>query len=118
MGRRHRNPVEIIAVSQEFKDERARLIFRTAVLTGLRRHELQNLLWRDLDFVDGTLRVRESKSEHGRRTVALPPALREDLLTFRMRGTPFQGDDERVFAHPRTVNKFDSNSYSKQFKAA
>jgi integrase len=73
------DPGEVFAVSQEFTDERARLIFRTAVLTGLRRHELQNLLGSEIDFVDSRSRVRESKSDHGRRTVALPPALREDL---------------------------------------
>jgi integrase len=111
-------PVEIARIVSEFKDERWRLVFLTAVLTGLRRHELQNLVWRDFDSIENTLRVRESKSEHGRRTVAIPPSLASALLTYRIEHAAFKGDDEYVFAHPRTGNRFNCSYFSEAFKKA
>ena len=52
---------------------RARRVFLTLVLTGLRRFELQGLRWRHVNLVDGTLRVDVSKSEEGERLISLPP---------------------------------------------
>ena len=51
----------------------------TLVLTGLRRSELQRLCWRDVDLVENVLRVRDSKSEDGIRSIALAPTLAEAL---------------------------------------
>jgi integrase len=68
------------------------------VLTGIRRSEAQALRWRDVDLLEGVLRVRESKSEAGERSIALSPALR-DVLTDQYRRTAFSGDDEFVFCH-------------------
>lgn len=79
--------------------EQARIVFLTLVLTGLRRSELQSLRWREVDLVEGVLRVVDSKSEDGRRSIALPPLLAEELWQLRRR-SPFQGQDELVFCHP------------------
>ena len=80
-----------------FTNERARIVYLTLALTGIRRIELQNLRWRDVDLVENVLRVRVSKTEQGERTIALVPALAEELWQLR-RGTRYQGDDEYVFA--------------------
>lgn len=55
----------------------------------IRRHELQNLPWRDVDLVDCGLRVRDSKTEEGIRAIALSPALSEALWQHR-RGSAYR----------------------------
>lgn len=79
--------------------EQAGVVFLTLVLTGLRRFELQSLRWRDVDLVEKVLRVEDSKSEDGRRSIALPAALAEALVQHLER-TAFEGADELVFCHP------------------
>lgn len=64
-----------------------RLIFATAIFTGLRQGELLGLRWGDIDLLKGVLYVRRSyhpafgfgepKSAAGRRAVYLPPDLME-----------------------------------------
>jgi len=83
------------------EDQQARLAFLTLVITGVRRSELQALKWQDLDFVECVLRVRNSKSEKGIRSIALGPELMEEFWQHRRRST-YQGDDERAFCNPRT----------------
>jgi integrase len=74
-------------------------VFLTLVLTGLRRSELQALRWADVDLIENVLRVRDSKSEDGRRTIALPGSLAEQLWQWR-RTSSYRGDEERVFVSP------------------
>jgi integrase len=54
-------------------------VFLTLVLTGVRRSELQALRWRGVDLVGNVLRVRDSKSEDGIRSIALSTTLAEEL---------------------------------------
>jgi integrase/recombinase XerD len=93
-------PVEVARVAKAFTDEQARVVFLTLVLTGIRRSELQALRWCDADLVESVLRVRDSKTEEGRRAIALSKTLAEELWQHRRR-TSFQGDDELVFCHPK-----------------
>jgi integrase len=58
-------PAEVQRVARAFTDEQAGVVFLTLILTGIRRFELQALRWRDIDLLDGVLRVRRSKSEAG-----------------------------------------------------
>lgn len=71
-------PQEVGRVAAGLTDERARRVFLTLMLTGLRRFELQALRWQDVNMLDGTLRVVESKSEEGERLVALPRTLQRN----------------------------------------
>jgi len=93
-------PVEVTRVAKEPRDEQARAVFLTLVLTGIRRSELQALRWRDVDLVENVLHVRDSKTQEGIRAIALPPKLAEELWQHRRR-TAFQGDDEFVFCHTK-----------------
>ena len=72
-------PVEVARVAREFTDEQARVAFLTLVLTGVRQGELVGLRWRDVDLVENVLRVRDSKTEDGVRSIALGSTLAEEL---------------------------------------
>ena len=86
-------------MAKAFTDEQARLVFLVLVLCGLRRFELQSLRWRDVDLLENVLRVADSKTEDGIRSIALPPVPAEALWQHR-RVSAYQGDDELVFHHP------------------
>jgi integrase len=110
-------PEEVARVAGAFTDELARLVFLMLVLTGLRRFELQALRWRDVDLVTSIIRVAESKSEVGERSIALAPSLAEALWQ-HWRRSAFQGDDELVFCHPTRGSKFDPDWFAKTFRVA
>lgn len=110
-------PVEVARVRNAFTDEQARTIFLTLILTGVRRFELQALRWRDVDLVEGVLRVRESKSEEGERAIAISPVLAEELWQHRRRSA-FQGDGELVFCHPKRGSKINHEWYAGEFRSA
>jgi integrase len=92
-GRRSWSPSRSLASPKAFNDEQARAVFLTLILTGVRRSELQRLRWRDVDLVESVLRVRDSKTEEGIRSIALPASLAEELWQQRRR-SPYPGDDE------------------------
>ena len=110
-------PVEVARVAKAFTDEQARVVFLTLVLTGVRRAELQALLWRDVDLVDGVPRVRDSKSEEGIRSIAIPTRLQEELWQHRRRSS-FQGEDERVFCHPERGTVYRAETFEEALRAA
>lgn len=113
-------PAEVARTLAAFTDEQARAAFLTLVLTGIRRGELQGLRWRDVDLAnpDGArLRVRDSKTEDGIRSIALSPALAEALWQHRRR-SPFQGDDERVFCNPKTGGEYREETFTEALRAA
>lgn len=110
-------PMEVTLVARSFVDELARVVFLTLVLTGLRRSELQALRWRDVDLVANVLRVRDSKSEDGVRSIAIPPRLAEKLWQHRRR-TQFQGEGELVFSHPERGTPYRYDHFRPALEAA
>jgi integrase len=110
-------PVEVARVARAFRDAQARVVFLTLVLTGLRRSELQRLQWRDVDLVENVLRVRDSKSEDGIRSIALAPTLAEELWQQRRR-TAYQGDGELVFCHPERGTVYRAETFRRALTAA
>ena len=106
------------------RDDRtvARVMFLTLMGTGVRRGELLGLHWRSVLLADPdgpVLRVEETwvrhgddtpKSAAGQRTIALGDRLAAELFEHRARSS-FSGDDERVFANPRTGRPFDVERY-------
>jgi integrase len=91
-------PDEVQALARAFDDEQDRLVFLTLVLTGVRRSELQALRWEAVDLIENRLRVIDSKTETGQRSIAIPPSLAEQLWQHR-RTSPYRGDGDRVFCH-------------------
>ncbi len=99
-------PAEVPVVYKAFSDDRARRVFLTLVLTGLRRFELVGLRWRHVNLVEGTLRVETSKSEEGERLIALPTTL-VDALAEQFTSSPYRSDDDYVFCHPEKGRRSD-----------
>jgi integrase len=60
-----------------------RAMVATLILAGLRIGELTALRWRDVDLASGRLEVGEAKTDAGRRTADLSPALRDELAAHK-----------------------------------
>jgi len=101
-------PAEVPAISKAFFDDRARRVFLTFMLTGLRPSELRALRWGYVNLVDGTLRVVESKSEEGERSIALPSVLVTELME-HYKGSSYRADTDYVFCHPTKGSALDAD---------
>jgi integrase len=110
-------PAEVARVARAFTDDQDRVVFLTLILTGVRRFELQGLQWRDIDLLARVLRIRESKSEAGERSIALSPTLAE-ALSGHYAGTAYKGDQERVFCHPERGTIYRAEWFGEALRAA
>jgi integrase len=110
-------PAEVQALARSFIDDQDRVAFLTFVLTGVRRGELQRLRWRDVDLIDNRVRVADSKTETGVRSIAIPRRLAEELWQHRRR-TAYSGDGERVFCHPERGSVYAYTSFSEALRTA
>jgi integrase/recombinase XerD len=110
-------PEEVARVRKAFSDEQARTIFLTLVLTGVRRNELRELRWGDVDLLDAVLRVRGTKTEEAQRAIALSPAL-VGALEEHYRRTAYKGDSEFVFCHPDRGTRYSEKLFAEEFRAA
>jgi integrase len=110
-------PEEIQALARAFVGEQDRLVFLTLVLCGLRRAELQALRWRDVDLIENRLRVVDSKTETGERSVAISPTLAERLWQHR-RASAYRTDSDRVFCHQEKGGEYAYETFSEALKAA
>jgi len=79
-------PEEIQKVDSCFEDEQARLMFRVLTRTAIRRHELRQLKVKDFDPSRKILRIEDSKTEEGVRSIALPESLSKQLEEWIERG--------------------------------
>jgi integrase len=86
---------------------RYRTLLASAILTGLRQSELLGLRWRDIDFEDELIRVRNAldrhgndvalKTQHAARDVILAPVL-ADALRVQQANSAFKAPADYVFA--------------------
>jgi integrase len=72
-------PEQARLLLQQVEGHRLSALYWLAVYRGLRRGELIALRWSDIDLDAGTLRVAESKTKAGRRTIPLSEHLIERL---------------------------------------
>jgi integrase len=93
-----------------------RLVFLTVELLGIRRKELRGLRWRDLDVENTRLRIEESKTKTGERSMCVPGVLLEELSAYRG-VVRYAGDNNHIFSS-RTGNKFNVNNYYRAFHRA
>jgi integrase len=110
-------PDEVRRVAKAFTDPQARTIFLMLAVTGLRKSEAQALRWRDVSLGEKRFRVVKLKSKAGRRTIAIPQILLDELERHYQR-TPFKGDDDRVFCHARRGSVYSAEMWRPLFAAA
>jgi integrase len=103
-----------------------RVMYLTAAMTGMRQGELLGLRWRDVDWPAGRVRIRRNfvrgefgtpKSKRSSRAVPLASRVAAELARL-FQDSPSQGDDDLVFAHPKTGKPIDRSRLLKRFKAA
>jgi integrase len=105
-----------------------RVLILAAAMTGLRQSELLGLRWRDIDWTAQRIRVRNAfvRGEHSgegksdlstRRSVPLADRLARELASWFTR-TPFNSDEDLVFAHPQTGKPVDRSKVTKRFQGA
>lgn len=105
-----------------------RRIVLAAAITGLRRSELIGLRWRDVDWAAQRVRVRNTyvNGEHSsegksdlstRRSVPIADRLLAELDAWSQR-TPYNKEEDLVFAHPQLGTPLDGDKVTKQFQAA
>ena len=85
-----------------------RALLATMILAGLRISELTGLRWRDVDLAGGKLRIADSKTDAGERTIDISPDLLDDLKAHKADAT-FAGGDDFVFATSRGTRRNRSN---------
>jgi len=106
-----------------------RVLYLAAVMTGMRRGELLGLRWGDIDWEAKRIRVRRNyvrgefgppKSRRSSRSVPLTDRLAGELQR-HLDSSPFQADEDLVFAHPQSRKQgtpLDGSRVLKRFKAA
>jgi integrase/recombinase XerD len=110
-------PAEIASIRQAFTDEQAKAMFLTLIVTGVRRHELLNLCWRDVALAESVLRVADSKSDEGVRSIAIPTVLGEALWQHLGR-TKYRADDDYVFGHAESGKRYREARWAEVFRSA
>jgi integrase len=103
-----------------------RVLYLTAAMTGLRQGELIGLRWRDVDWVAGKIRVRQSfvrgefgapKSKRSTRAVPMHDRVAGDLDR-HFQHSAYNAEEDLVFAHPHTGRPLDRSKVLKRFKQA
>lgn len=107
---------EVARVAAAFTEAQARVVFLVLVLCGIRRSELQELRWRDVDLLEGVLRVVDSKTEEGIRAIAIPPRLQAELVEHYKR-TAFKRSGERIFCHPERGTIYNADKFKEKLDA-
>lgn len=74
--------IPVLLASLKDRPHHYEVMIMTALLTGMRRAELQKLTWQDLDETEGTLLARDTKN-HKDHLLPLGPRLLAMLLDFR-----------------------------------
>jgi integrase len=106
-----------------------RVLYLAAIMTGMRRGELLGLRWGDIDWEAKRIRVRRNyvrgefgppKSRRSSRSVPLTDRLAGELQRL-YEGSPFEADEDLVFAHPHSRKQgtpLDGSKVLKRFKVA
>ena len=104
-------PEQIATLLAEARSDERGIYYAFPFLAGTRPSEQLGLLWEDVDFEAGVIRIRRiqerdgsltetTKTEAGTRDIAVGPMLRELLLAWRVRCPRRNGTLHRVFPGP------------------
>jgi len=119
LGRRSSRPKKAILAPEQIArmltaaraDKERGVYYAFPFLTGTRASEQLGLLWEDVDFDEGVIRIRRiqerdgslcetTKTDAGRRDIPMMPMLREMLLEWRVACPRMRGRLHRVFPAP------------------
>jgi integrase/recombinase XerC len=108
---------EARAVEARIEDPFVRLAFLTAELLGLRWSEIRGLRWRHVDMTFHRLRVEDSKTDEGERSLAMPAPLVTEYEKHFER-VHYKSDNDYVFHHPDAGTPASPHTYRKLVKKA
>ncbi len=118
-------PTEIRALIENADGQRDRILFTTAVMTGMRQGELLGLTWEDIDWMNRQALVRRSynhgtlyepKTRTSRRRIDLAPELVRDLKAWKI-ACPISTHN-LVFPTPEGEHEKAENTLYRRFFAA
>lgn len=90
-------PDQIRKLLDSMEDQKFRLFFMTAVLTGMRQGEIIGLKWDDVDFRNSQIHVRRTfnsgdffppKTKQSIRSIDIPPTLSLELKKWKLASAP------------------------------
>jgi integrase len=110
-------PEKALEVEGKISDPQVLFAFRVFKLLGIRWCELQQLRWRDLDFLNSRLRIVESKTEEGERVLAVPWDLLKEFQAHADR-SHYTHPDDYIFHHPTRGTKWNVRYYHDGVKEA
>lgn len=95
-------PDQVAGLIEAAADLKYRTLFMLAAMTGARQGELLGLKWSDVDLANGLITIRrtftkgrffEPKTQKSRRKVDLGPAMRAELIKWRMKCLKTKAED-------------------------
>ena len=100
----------------------ARLAMELALNTTMRACEIRGLLWRDIDFLERTVKVRRSKTEAGERVIPLNANAWAAILELRDRAKNLLGEntspDWFLFPHAEGFTRPDPSKPMRSWRTA
>ena len=88
----------------EAGQQNARLAMTLALNTTMRASEIKGLQWRDVNFLERTLTVRESKTDAGRRVIPLNGEAWDTVLELHDRAKTIEAHAPQFFVFPACEN--------------
>jgi len=99
--------------------ENARLAMILALNTTMRSCEVKGLRWQDVDFIEKTITIRQSKTDAGRRLIPLNGAAWSAILELYHRAEKAKGREPDHFLFPACENgKIDPTKPQKSWRSA
>lgn len=99
--------------------ENARLAMSLALNTTMRACEVKGLQWRDVDFLERTITVRQSKTDAGRRLIPMNGEAFESVMELYHRAQRFCGTQPDHFVFPACENgRIDPANPQKSWRTA
>jgi integrase len=120
------SPEQIQALFDNARDLKDKVMFVTAVLTGMRQGEILGLKWSDIDWSDSQINVRrtynhgrfyEPKSKASKRKIDLAPQLVKALKEWKL-ASHFKTEDDLVFPNPEGKPQNHTRMLRKSFHPA
>ena len=99
--------------------QNARLAMTLALNTTMRSCEVKGLQWQDVDFLEKTLIVRQSKTDAGRRLIPLNNAAWQSIVELYQRAQGVNGTEPNHFVFPACENgKIDPTRPQRSWRSA